>query len=256
MTSSSEAAEQLVRIYLDGVEVALKISGVAAKNVATALYAISQDKNKTKGKIRLSSMLKTGKELKIFSVKREDLKKFYQEAKRYGVLYCALMDKEKTNPDGLIDIMVRAEDASKINRIVERFNLNTLSSADIKSEIAKTREENGQKPIDKGVQEKSIEDKNKEIECKEPLKSEKSQNDSPSFSKSVKDNQLKNFSENKKNLEVENIDRAERPSVREELKEIKEDLDKKSKSKDKVFEGNSLNNNSLNLKSKNTKERS
>ncbi|MGI6777099.1 MAG: PcfB family protein [Acetivibrionales bacterium] len=46
---------------------------------------------------------------------------FQYEAKRYGVLYCALRDKKSL--DGMCDIMVRVEDASKINRIVERFKL-------------------------------------------------------------------------------------------------------------------------------------
>jgi len=75
--------------------------------------------------------------LKVFAVRNEDLKKFCQEAKRYGVLYCALRDKK--NLDGMCDIMVRAEDASKINRIVERFKLATVDTASIKSEIEKSR---------------------------------------------------------------------------------------------------------------------
>lgn len=37
--------------------------------------------------------------------------------------------------------MVRAEDASKINRIVERFKLATVDTASIKQEIANTRSE-------------------------------------------------------------------------------------------------------------------
>ena len=164
------------------------------------------------------------------------------------------MDKGRTNPDGLIDIMVRAEDASKINRIVERFNLNTLSSAEIKSEIAKTREENGQGAIQKGVQEKDIDDIKKEQEKNDIVKTEKGQNDSPSFSRTEQSHQSKNFLENKKSLEVENTKLQEKPSVREELKEIKEELDKKSKSKEKTLDSNVLAD-AKNYKSKNTKER-
>ena len=37
--------------------------------------------------------------------------------------------------------MVRAEDAAKINRIVERFKLSSYEEASIRSEIEKTREE-------------------------------------------------------------------------------------------------------------------
>ena len=51
---------------------------IQKKEVARYIKAISQEKNKTKGKIRLSTLLKSGKELKIFSVKKEDLKKCYK----------------------------------------------------------------------------------------------------------------------------------------------------------------------------------
>ncbi len=67
-------------------------------------------------------MLKSGKELKVFTISEEHLEQFATQAKRYGVVYCALRGKEPS-PDGMVDVMVRAEDASKINRIVERFNL-------------------------------------------------------------------------------------------------------------------------------------
>ena len=67
-------------------------------------------------------MLRSGKKLKVFAVKDSDLQLFCREAKKYGVLYCVLKDRDAT--DGLTDIMVRAEDASKINRI---FELGTLT---------------------------------------------------------------------------------------------------------------------------------
>ena len=73
-------------------------------------------------------MLKSGKELKVFTISKEHLKQFAKEAKRYGVVYCALRGKDKSS-DGLVDVMVRAEDASKINRIVERFKLATVDAA-------------------------------------------------------------------------------------------------------------------------------
>ena len=122
MTNSGDAAEQIVRMSLEGTEVALRLTGSAAKNIAAALYTIAKnkDRNKTKGYQRLDAMLKSGKELKVFTISEEHLKCFAQEAKRYGVVYCALRGKEKSS-DGMVDVMVRAEDASKINRIVERF---------------------------------------------------------------------------------------------------------------------------------------
>ena len=140
MYNSGDAAEQIVRISLEGTEVALKLTGSAAKNIAAMLYAVwkNRDKNKTKGHQRLSAMLKSGKELKVFTVSEEHLKQFATEAKRYGVVYCALRGKERS-ADGMVDIMVRAEDASKINRIVERFKLATVDAVSIKRDIEQSK---------------------------------------------------------------------------------------------------------------------
>lgn len=144
MNTSSDAAEQLVRISLNTVEVAAKITGNGAKNVAVMLYAIMKDQKQTKGKTRLNNMLKSGQPLKIYAVRDEDLQKFCTEAKKYGVLYCVL--KDKNAEDGMTDIMVREFDSAKINRIFERFNLANVDMASIKTEIEKSREE---KVVDK-----------------------------------------------------------------------------------------------------------
>ena len=120
MNTSGDAAESIVRMSLQGLEVAVRLSGSGAKNIAALMIAILKDQKQTKGKTRLTNMLKSGKELKVFTVKEEDLRKFTEEAKRYGVLFCALKSRGKS-VDGMVDIMVRAEDASKINRIVDRF---------------------------------------------------------------------------------------------------------------------------------------
>ena len=133
MSTSGEAAEQVVRMSLSGVEVAARITGTGAKELATLLYAILKNQEKTKGKTRLSSMIKSGKELKVFAIKDDELGKFAKEAKKYGVLYCVL--KNKDDSSHISDIMVRAEDASKVNRIFERFSLSTVNVADITTEL-------------------------------------------------------------------------------------------------------------------------
>ncbi|WP_214629688.1 PcfB family protein [Paenibacillus agaridevorans] len=139
MSSGTEAADQVVSMSLRGIEVMAKISGEGAKHLAVYLFAALQGQKRTRGRVRLESMLRSGKELKVFAVRNEDLPTFCKEAKRYGVLYCALRDKK--NVDGLCDVMARAEDASKINRIVERFKLATVDTASIKQEIVKSRSE-------------------------------------------------------------------------------------------------------------------
>ena len=140
MNPGGDAAEQVVRLSLEGVEVAAKISGNGAKNIALLLYATLKQEQKTKGKARLSGMLKSGKELKVYTITQKDLAKFSQEAKRYGVLYCVLKDRSNKDQNAAVDIIARAEDASKIQRITERFKLMTVNRADVSLDIQKNRD--------------------------------------------------------------------------------------------------------------------
>ena len=149
MNPGGDAAEQVVRLSLEGVEVAAKISGNGAKNIALLLYATLKQEQKTKGKARLTSMLKSGKELKVYTITQKDLAKFSQEAKRYGVLYCVLKDRKNTDPNAAVDVIARAEDASKIQRITERFKLATVNRADVSLDIRRDK----MFPKDKSVKE-------------------------------------------------------------------------------------------------------
>lgn len=152
MSVAGESADQVVKMSLEGMETAIKVSGAAAERIIVLLYTILSQEKKTKGKARLSSMLRSGKELKVFTLQTKDLKAFCKQAKHYGVMYCVLRDK---NQDGIVDLMVRAEDAAKINRICERFQLATVDAASIKAEIERSRENTGQ---DAPEQEKSVEE--------------------------------------------------------------------------------------------------
>ena len=222
MNTGGEAAEQIVRMSLEGFEVAAKITGAGAKNIAILLYSILKEEKKTKGKARLTSMLRSGKELKVFTVKSGDLKKFTQEAKKYGVLYCVLTDRKNKDPNAEVDVIARAEDASKISRIVERFKLSAVES-DIVVQEEKTKD--GKTDIaepDIGVQEKAEKDKLlDELMGKSIQKEENAQN--PSVAKTEKSPQSEPFSEQpKKSAEGATMIKDEKPSVREELRKIKE----------------------------------
>ena len=215
MNQSSDAAEQIVRMSLQGFEVGARITGSGAKEVAALLLAVMKDKKKTAGKTNLVNMLKSGKELKVFSVRQEDFKKFTEEAKRYGVLYTALINKKAK--DGVTDILVKAEDSSKINRIVQRFNLARFDEVAIRGEIQKTKEMKS-----KGVKQKPIEDKIKEELHKNPIKKEE-QSVNPHLAKTEKSPQSKPFLKEQKNSD-KGSKIKERPSVREKLEKYKAEV--------------------------------
>ena len=72
MNTSAEAADQVVRMSLNGAEAALKITGSGAKEVAKLLFKalkdLSKQSKKTKGQMRLSNLVKSGKKLDIYQV--------------------------------------------------------------------------------------------------------------------------------------------------------------------------------------------
>lgn len=251
MNTSGDAAESIVRMSLQGLEVAVRLSGSGAKNIAALMIAILKDQKQTKGKTRLTNMLKSGKELKVFTVKEEDLRKFTEEAKRYGVLFCALKGKGKS-ADGMVDIMVRAEDASKINRIVERFKLATVDTATIKSDIQKSRDGK-----DKGVVVKSIEERLVDDILTKPISKEEQEVSNPQVAKMEK-SPLSEPTSKSKNKSDQGA-KSEKPSVREEIKKIKEeqkaepDLDKSELSKNK--DNNKIKNNETKHKQPKNKKR-
>ena len=162
--------------------------------------------------------------MKVFSVKASEFQKFTQEAKRYGVLYSALINKREKNQDGVIDIMVRAEDASKINRIVERFKLAGYDEVSIRSEIEKTRQQK-----QRGKQPKSSEDKIKDEIKNKPIKKEE-QSLNPHLAKTEKSPQSKPSLEMQKTSD-QGTKINEKPSVKERLKKAKEEVKKREKSK-------------------------
>ena len=85
MNTSGEAADQVVRMMLNGTEVLIKLTGSGAKNVAILLYSIARQQKKTKGHARLESMLRSGKPLKVYTFRDSDLPKFKEVAKQYGI---------------------------------------------------------------------------------------------------------------------------------------------------------------------------
>ena len=223
MNTSGDAAEQIVRMSLEGFEVAAKITGAGAKNIAVLLYAILKEEKKTKGKARLTNMLRSGKELKVFTVKQSDLKKFTQEAKKYGVLYCVLTDRQNKDPNAEVDVIARAEDASKINRIKERFDLAAVDTASIVNEAEKSKETKAAPPEPEvATPEKAQKDKLLDELMGKPIqKEENAQN--PSLAKTEKSPQSEPISEQlKKSAEGATMTKKEKPSVREELRKIKE----------------------------------
>ncbi len=234
MNNGGDAAEQIVRLSLEGFEVAAKLSGSAAKEVALLLISVLKQEHKTKGKTRLSNMIKSGKELKVFSIPQKDLKKFVQKAKRYGVLYNVLRDRNSNGDNAPVDIIVRAEDASKIQRIVDRFELGKVDKASIVSEaekdIADRKEAEIERPVKTKGQfavEEAMGKPNKETHSHSNPTAAKTDKNPPSRRSS--DRKLTRSDKGK-------AKQADKPSVREELERYKAQIKKSKGAERKITE--------------------
>ena len=76
MNTSGEAADQVVRMSLEVGEAALKISGTGAKHLAVMLYAVLKEKKKTKGRVRLETLVKDSVSTANFKIIRAIIMRF------------------------------------------------------------------------------------------------------------------------------------------------------------------------------------
>ena len=138
MNYGSDPADQIVRFTLEGTEVALKLSGLAAKNFALFVYAVLKDQKKTHGKTRLVRMLREQRPFKFFNLPATHMKEFVREAKEHGLLYVPIRNKKKANR---IELVVFADDASKIQRIYDNLGLDYVKAQAGEATITDTREQ-------------------------------------------------------------------------------------------------------------------
>ena len=134
----NDVPDQVLRLSMEGAEFALKISGAAAKNIAAALYAVLKDQKRTKGKARITTMLRQQRPMTIYTIKKEDCPAFARQARGYGVLYAPIPVKKG---DDTVDVMVFQDDAVRVNRIVERLELTVLDTTSIENDIQQSRED-------------------------------------------------------------------------------------------------------------------
>ena len=227
MSVNGDASEQVVRLGLEGFEVTIKLIGSGAKNLLAMLYAMQKDKNKnqTRGRMKLTKMLQTGKPLKIFTISKDDLKTFSKEAKTYGITYCALRDKNSKNTDAMIDVIVKEEDASRINRIVEKFKLTTVDTARMETEVTKSIEDRESQKKEMGVQEKSKEQQLEEVLSEKPLQKEQNTHENFNVAKTEK-SPLSKPSLTTSKMQDGVSKEVKKTSVKKELAELKIEADK------------------------------
>ena len=125
MNFGGEAADQVVRYSLEGIDHGLRLSGSMAKNLAVFLAAVMKNNQKSYGRISMARMLRENRPMKFFTIPSDRIHEFAKEAKKRGLPYVVIRDRK--NP-GLCELMVFADDAAKVNRVMDQMELDFLKS--------------------------------------------------------------------------------------------------------------------------------
>lgn len=152
MSQGSDAAEQMVKETMIISETAAKLAGLGAKNLAVLLTLYLREEHPFKGETNLKKLLKEGKEIRVFCLDRDNLAEFKQHAKDYGIVYSAL--KQKNDDSRIVDVLVKAEDTPRVNRILEKMNY-PLPSEDEKTGEKIKADEQAKKSVSAARSEKA-----------------------------------------------------------------------------------------------------
>ena len=119
-----EASEQVMRLALQGGEIAVRLGGTLAKNIAAMLLALYKNHKMVYGKKNLGKILRSDhRDVRQFPMSREQFKEFKKISKKYKVLYSAVGDRGRAarKPGAVIDLMLPVEEIGRANMAFERI---------------------------------------------------------------------------------------------------------------------------------------
>jgi len=191
----NDAPDKMMNYALEIGETVIKLSGKAALKLLAMIVALLKENPKLKGATRIVRMLRENKPLEVLQMRQDKIKEFAAVAKQYGILYTVV--KDKSSQDGILDLVIKQEDAAKVNRVLERTGA-----------------------IHVGDAQATVETKSQET----PNPTKGRGKNTPSG----------NSSKTKEDVDIDKDGKSERPSVREKINEIKASQPNKMQTKSKV----------------------
>ena len=123
--------EQLMYVTFQGVELALRLSGSGIKNLAQLIIAASKDDgrlNMRRGEVRdVASLLRENKPLVTYKIDIDDIKRFRQLSKQYGLLYTVVKDAK--SEDFMCTVILKEEEVPMLNNIIKDMGLQSIFTA-------------------------------------------------------------------------------------------------------------------------------
>lgn len=132
-----DAADEMVRMMLNGTEVVVKLTGSAAKNLAALLVAWSKKEKKVYGKTTMMKLLKSGEPLQVLSMTKEQYSKFKGMAKQ-KVLYAPFLNKKRG--DDKLDVVISEKSLPMVNHILKRIGYGETAKTQPEVEESKKKD--------------------------------------------------------------------------------------------------------------------
>lgn len=110
-----EAADQMVRMMLSSGEVAVRLTGSAAKNLLAISLALAKSHKKVSGRMRMGKMLQQTRDLRTFPMTQEEYRAFKKGAREKKLLYAAI--KDTRSPNGMVDVVMPPSEVERANLV-------------------------------------------------------------------------------------------------------------------------------------------
>ena len=206
-----EAADQLVRMMLSGSEVAIRLSGSAAKNLLALTMALAKQNKQLSGKVNMARMLRETRDLRLFPMTPEQYQVFKKQAKKQKLLFSAIKDKDGKGK--LIDVVMPVTELDRANMIFDRIKYTGRREQSVQEQQQEKSHERAQEKAPSRDREWDP-----EIRRDTPKKGDRSERGSRDTSSK---------SSTQRNSADETARTNEKPSIEKRLKGFRAELDEK-----------------------------
>jgi hypothetical protein len=121
MAEEIQEAAQIIRVALEGIQVAMKIGGggLGLLKSSVTFLAGMLEHEKLSGKTKMKELLKRGGDLQVLRFKSEDMKKVAKLAKKYGILFSAVPKAGRET--GMSEIVFHSEAVPRANMLLQKL---------------------------------------------------------------------------------------------------------------------------------------
>lgn len=117
--SSVDATDAVVRMMLSGTEITLRLTASATKNLMAISIALAKSHKKLYGRTNLKKMLRETRDIRVFSMERQQFRAFQKQARKLGLLYASIRDK---GPEGaMVEVLLPTTELDRANAVFEKI---------------------------------------------------------------------------------------------------------------------------------------